>query len=198
MNLENVTFDNFLDIDVDIRKQMLQDREAVLHLLKTTNLSEERIKHSIRVAETCEMLAPYHNVNRNDAYICGLLHDCCKFKDAETSGVLEDILRRNEPDKLNGITGAYHSWAAYYYLIEKLRYDDFEILGAIYNHTILRCRDRMSLILFIADKREPGRHIYDDILETAKVDLWFAYDKLMDKTEKWYKANGKEFIKPVL
>ena len=50
-----------------------------------------------------------------------------------------------------------------------------EILNAIYNHTIIDSRDKLSLILYLADKREPLRNINDDILDIAKIDLKKAY-----------------------
>ena len=193
MNIEEVTFDNFMDLESKQRKKIINDPELLKHLVQK-NVKPHRYEHSLSVADVCKKLAEKHNVDANKAYMAGLLHDVCKFPDSKSSGVLEEYLRFYDPDKLNGIHGAYHSWVAPYYLKEKINFHDKDILNAIYNHTICYSRDKLSIILYIADKREPLRQIDDDILEIAYTDLYKAYEKLERDVKKYIEGKNEKFV----
>lgn len=189
----DITFDNFYKLDSKTRKKYINDIEVLKSMIKK-NVSDHRYLHSLSVADTCKSLAISNNVDPNKAYLAGLLHDCCKFPDSEQSGILEQYLKYYDPDKLNGIYGAYHSWVGKYYLKEKLNFHDKDILNAIYNHTICQSKDKLSVILYIADKREPLRQINDNILEIAHKDLMKAYDLLKWDVKKYLEENNERFI----
>jgi len=193
MIFSDLSFDNFLELDTDKQKEVLNNYDLLKVMIKK-NISEHRYKHSLSTAEVAKELAICHDVDPNKAYLAGLLHDCCKFPDSETSGVLENYLKKYEPSKLNGCYGAYHSWVAYYYLKEKLNFDDEEVLTAIYNHTILESNDKLSLILYIADKREPLRGLEDNTLKIAKTDLMKAYEPLAKKVKKFVEEKNERFV----
>lgn len=182
--MKDITFDNFYSLDSKTRRKYINDPE-VLKLMVKVNVSEHRFNHSLSVAETCKALALKHNVDPNKAYIAGLLHDCCKFSQ-DKYYILEEYLKYYDPDKLNSPIGIYHSWVAKYYLKEKLNFHDSDILNAIYNHTICNSNDKLSMILYIADKREPNRNINDEILDIAYYDL--------KKAKKLLEINVKEYI----
>lgn len=193
----DVTFDNFYSFDSKTRKKLVNDYEAIKKMVKA-NVSEHRYLHSLSVADTCRELALLHGVNPEKAYMAGLLHDCCKFPDSDSTGILEEYLKYYDPDKLEGkysqAYGVYHSWVAKYYLKEKLNFHDSDILNAIYNHTICESNDKLSIILYIADKREPLRNINDDILDIAKIDLKKAYNKLTWDVKRYIEENNERFI----
>ena len=189
----DITFNNFYSLDSKLRKKYINDTEVLKSMVKK-NVSEHRFLHSLSVADVCKSLALKHGVDPQKAYIAGLLHDCCKFPDSDTSGTLEEYLKYYEPKKLNGIYGAYHSWVAKYYLKEKLNFHDSYILNAIYNHTICESRDKLSIILYIADKREPLRNIDDDILKIAHEDLYKAYELLRWDVKKYLEENNERFV----
>ena len=197
MNINEVSFDNFKSLSIEDRNSILNDFDLLKELIKK-NVSTHRYEHSLSVASVCKELALIHGVDPNKAYLTGLLHDCCKFPDSDTSGVLEAYLDKYDKDKLNGIVGAYHSWVAPYYLKEKLDFNDSEILNAIYNHTICNSYDKLSLILYIADKREPLRNIDDNILDIAKTDLNKAYDLLIHDVERYLRGKNERFVKSSL
>jgi len=189
----DVTFDNFYSFDSKTRKKYINDYN-VLKMMVKANVSEHRYLHCLSVADTCVKLARAHHIDENKAYVAGLLHDCCKFPDSDSNAVLEEYLKYYEPSKLNGIYGAYHSWVAKYYLKEKLNFHDSNILNAIYNHTILNSKDKLSLILYIADKREPLRNINDNILDIAYKDLDKAYYYLVKEVEEFLKKKNEKYI----
>jgi len=191
MIIENVTFDNFLTLSLDDQNKILNDPELIKELVKK-NIGEHRYNHSLSVAKVAKELAIKHNVDDSKAYMAGLLHDVCKFPDSDTSGILEKYLKKYDPSKLNGHYGAYHSWVAKYYLIEKCNYQDEDILDAIYNHTFLEHKNDLNVILYISDKREPLRNINDDILELAYDNLDIAYKKLVDNVNEYVRSRGEE------
>ena len=192
--MNNVTFDNFYSFDSKSRKKFINDPEVLKIMLKQ-NVSEDRYLHSLSVADVCKELALANKINPDKAYIAGLLHDCCKFSNNSNIDILEKYLKHYDPNKLNGMTSIYHSWAGKYYLKEKLNFHDKDILNAIYNHTICCSRDKLSLILYIADKREPLRGIDDGILELAKKDLMKAYRILCDDVEKYLEEKNERIVK---
>ncbi|MBR4421667.1 MAG: hypothetical protein IKS69_03945, partial [Erysipelotrichaceae bacterium] len=85
-----------------------------------------------------------------------------------------------------------HSLTARYYVREKLNYHDNDLLNAMYNHTLCSSRSKLALIIFIADKREPQRGIDDDILETARKDLYKAYDMLQEDIRRYIEKEKNE------
>lgn len=191
MNVEDVAFDNFMSLPHKLRKKILNDPEA-LKIMVRKNLKESRYLHSLSVAQMAKELASCHHVDENKAYIAGLLHDCTKYLSNEQH---DSYLRYYDPEKAEYPESAKHSYSAKYYLKEKLNFHDKDILNAIYNHTICNSHDRLSIILYIADKREPFRRINDGIGELAKKDLFAAYAKLSWDVEKYLKeVKNERFI----
>ena len=184
MNTEGISFNDFMRLDHKLRKKILNDPDLLKPLVRK-NLKKSRYQHSLSAADVCKDLAKYHGIDPVKAYMAGLLHDVCKFPDEEGKELVKEYLRYYDPDKINGIEGAYHSWAAKYYLKEKTNFHDKDILNAIYNHTICESKDKLSIILYIADKREPLRDINDDILEIAKKDLMKAYRALNEDVKRY-------------
>ena len=188
MILENITFDNFMSLSSSDRSYILNDIESLKILVKK-NLSDRKLTHSLNVADLSMSLAYAHHVDPIKAYKAGLLHDVCKELDDE---VLIEYLKYYDSDKLEYPASVYHAWAAKYYLKEKTNFHNKDILNAIYNHTICNSKDKLSLILYIADKRELSRNINDGIVDIAYKNLYEAYDKLVIEVEKYIKEIKNE------
>ena len=191
MNFDDLNFDHFMSLPSKIRRQVLNDPE-LLKIMVKKNLKESRYEHSLSVAECARQLAKCHHVDEDKAYIAGLLHDCTKyFEESEHDA----YLKYYDPDKLQYPESCKHSFSAKYYLKEKLNFHDRDILNAIYNHTICFSKDRLSVILYICDKREPLRKIDDDIMEMAKKDLCGAFRRLSWDVETYLReVKNEEFI----
>ena len=172
-------FDNFHLLSSKQRKFILNNDEVLTDLLKT-NLSEKRFNHSLGAAKLAKELAFYHHVDIHKAYIAGLLHDVAKEL---TSEEIDLYLKYYDFEKLNYPIKVKHSYVGKYYLKDKLNFSDKDILNAIYNHTICDSKDKLSLIVYIADKREENRHIDDEVVDVAKKDLKKAYKLLRKKFE---------------
>ncbi|MDO4500963.1 MAG: bis(5'-nucleosyl)-tetraphosphatase (symmetrical) YqeK [Erysipelotrichaceae bacterium] len=178
--------DDFHLLDSSTRKFILNNDEVLIDLVKT-NLSEYRFIHSLGVAKLAKELAYYHHVDPHKAWIAGILHDLTKELSEEEQN---EYLRYYDSDKLDYPRPVKHSFTCKYYLKDKLNYHDKDVLNAIYNHTILKSYDKLSLILYVADKREENRNINDEVVDVAKKDLKKAYRLLQEKFKKLKEENG--------
>ena len=188
MNLEDICFDDFMNYESWMRKRIINDPE-LLKIMVRKNLKKSRYEHSLSVAKLSRELAEIHHVDADKAYTAGLLHDCTKYLTNEQH---DEYFRYYDKDKLSVPEPIKHSFSAKYYLKEKLNFHDKDILNAIYNHTICSSKDRLSLIIYIADKREPLRNINDGIVELAKKDLYKAYDALLKDVERYIREVRNE------
>ena len=188
MNLNDISFDDFMSYDSKTRRMILNDPELIKIMLRK-NLKQSRYDHSLSVADLARRLARMHHVDENKAYRAGLLHDCTKYLNEEEHDM---YLKYFDPGKLSYPESCKHSYSAKYYLKEKLNFHDKDILNAIYNHTICGSKDKLSMILYIADKREPLRGIDDDIIEIAEKDLYEAMGRLSWDVERYLKEVKNE------
>lgn len=130
-----------------------------IRLSLQSRLNSNRFAHSVGVADTAALLADKFHVDKNKAYIAGLLHDCARqFDDSEliTQAELRNIpigeVERNIPLLLHPYIGAA--------LISEL-YDihDLEISQAIYRHTVGAVNmTSLDKIIYVADIIEPHRN----------------------------------------
>ena len=192
--MNDLSFDTFMDLDSKERKKILNDID-LLTRLASTSLEKDRFDHSLSVARLSKDLATRHHIDPDKAYIAGLLHDVTKKYPQEFH---DEYLKYYDIDKLNDPKGVKHSYSCKYFLKEKLNFHDKDILNAIYNHTICKSKDKLSLILYIADKREPLRNINDGIVEIAYNNLYKAYELLEVEVEKYLKEKNERIIEDSL
>ena len=191
MNPETISFDDFMSYDHKIRRKILNDPE-LLKIMVRKNIKEKRYLHSLSVAALAKELALCHHVDPEKAYIAGLLHDVTKYFSNEEH---DAYLAYYDPDKLSYPESCKHSFSAKYFLKEKLNYHDSDVLNAIYNHTVCFSKDRLSMILYIADKREPLRGIDDDVVKVAKKDLRKGFEMLSWDVERYLReVKNEKFI----
>lgn len=141
--------------------------DEILCVLKK-DLKPKRITHSLGVRNTAVELAEIHHLDVDKARTAGLLHDCAKYLSTEEKLELcrkydypvSEIELAN-PELLHAKAGAAYANAKY-------NITDSEILDAIYYHTTGKpAMDPISLVIFIADYIEPGRH-HSDKLDTFR------------------------------
>ena len=122
-------------------------------------MDDNRLKHTISVAETASILANKYDASIDKAYIAGLLHDNAKcksndelIKECELFNIEIRGPERQNPFLLHGKLGAY-------YAVNEFGISDEDIINAITWHTT--GRPGMSLlekIVFVADYIEPLRY----------------------------------------
>lgn len=131
------------------------DYTEILSWLKN-NLNEKRYIHTLGTAECAKELAEKFNLDREKAYLAGLLHDCAKcFSNEKLLDIIHQHLNVEECEMLNYKT--LHAPVSAYIAEKEFNVTDKEILSAIRWHTLgkLDMTD-FEKIVFIADKIEPN------------------------------------------
>lgn len=127
------------------------------------HLKERRYAHSVRVAQVCVELAAAHGLDQDAAYRMGMLHDITKNKD---KAFQDTILKHCMPQHLECAEAIKHGFSGAWYASKAMYERDKRILNAIYHHVLGDGQSDYDMILFIADKIEPGRN-YDTSAQKA-------------------------------
>ncbi len=152
--------------------------DKILDYLKE-NLSEDRFKHTMGVAETAKELAKVYNCDCEKAYFAGLLHDIAKEKSLEE---MQYIVSRHfsDIDEMTLTSKALLHSVAGACLSKELFDIDNDIFDAILYHTTGKAD--MSLftkIIYMADYIEPMRDFpgVDEVRKLAFKDIDLAIIK---------------------
>lgn len=166
--------------DIDLLKKDLEEL-----------LSEKRYKHSLSVAAVAMELANIYGIDKDKAYLAGLVHDIAK----EFS--YEENMYYIEKYKLPEIEEEYkriiHSYVGAVYLKEKYNMDD-DICEAVRVHTTGSMdMSLLDKIVFIADKIEPGKNYpgIDEERIVAKEDIDKALILCLENNYKKLLSKGK-------
>ena len=118
------------------------------------NLDEERYEHSLGVAECAEELAERFGLDKEKAYLCGLIHDCAKcFSNDELKNSICNCNDLCDGELINPKT--YHAPAGALLARQELGICDDEILSATRWHTLGKIEmTDFEKVIFIADKVE--------------------------------------------
>ena len=126
-------------------------------------LTNKRLNHSLMVAKAARTLAKQYNVDSENAYKAGLLHDVMKnesrenqLREIKLAGIeLEDDELEN--DKL------LHAPAGAAYVINNMEERDKDLINAIRYHTTGRRQmSQLEKIVYVADLISADR-TYDDV-----------------------------------
>jgi nicotinate-nucleotide adenylyltransferase len=167
---------------------LLSDPVPMYARLKAA-LSERRLFHSLLVAWTARRLARAHGLDEAQCELAGILHDCAKCMPL---GTLQRIARESRLllDKetlanealLHGPVGAVVAEAEY-------NVSDPGILTAIRCHTTGRVGMLpVDMVLYLADKIEPGRRNYpglDELRALAEKNLVAAMLRSLHMTQQY-------------
>jgi predicted HD superfamily hydrolase involved in NAD metabolism len=147
--------------------------ELCRHLdpLLDERLSPERASHSRRVAETAARLCAREGLDPDRGRAAGLAHDLCKEMPRKVQRELAFAYADSKPG--SGLSSAQtsslmedkvvHGPAAAALLARDFSVDDDELLEAIALHTVGKPgMGILSVIVYCADKLEPGRERLDD------------------------------------
>lgn len=118
------------------------------------NLDEERYEHSVGVAECASELADRFNLDKEKAYLCGLIHDCAKcFSNQDLKQAICNCEDLCDGELIN--TKTYHAPAGAILAKQEFGICDEEIISAIRWHTLGKIdMTNFEKIIFIADKIE--------------------------------------------
>lgn len=153
-------------------------------------MSEYRFNHTLGVAKTAMQIARAVAPKKvKKAYIAGMYHDVAKEFNETT--ILSMV--KNYDKKLYPTVHTLHGICSAMYIKDNFYINDEEILDAIRNHVIppMEC-STLSMILYCADKLEPGRTVNDvknrrKKLSIVKKDLKKGFKLLYNEIKERYK-----------
>ena len=153
-------------------------------------MSEYRFNHTLRVAKTAMQIARAVAPKKvKKAYIAGMYHDVAKEFNETT--ILSMV--KNYDKKIYPTVHTLHGICSAMYIKDNFYINDEEILDAIRNHVIppMEC-STLSMILYCADKLEPGRTVNDvknrrKKLSIVKKDLKKGFKLLCNEIKERYK-----------
>ncbi len=159
------------------------------------DLTVKRFAHTLGVAFIARNLARVHHVDDRKAEIAGLLHDCAKclpLKDMQRIA-LDHALTSDKETLASG--ALLHSVAGAWMTEHVYGVEDPEILAAIACHTTGKVgMSRLDLVVYLADKIEPGRPSYpllDKVRIMAPLSLERAVLTSMEGTIAYVSGKGK-------
>lgn len=121
-------------------------------------LTVERARHTMRVADYAVSLAAHCGVDPQKAYLAGLLHDCtkCYSDDWQKRYLAQNGIALSKDDL--SCPQIFHQLTAPLFANQVLGAEDKEILSAIGCHTTGKPgMNRLGMLLFFADSCEPSR-----------------------------------------
>lgn len=184
-----------------IRARGLYGVESRLHLGQAwleklwEALSLKRFAHSLGVAFTARRLALIHGIDPIQAETAGLLHDCAKCLPLEemqricqTHALTQDPALLESGNLLHSVAGAFLAASSYHV-------SDPDVLRAISCHTTGKVgMNPLDMIVYLADKIEPGRAPYpllEQVRAAALLSLPRAMLLSLEGTAKYVKKGGK-------
>ena len=131
--------------------------EKISEYTKTV-VKESRYAHSLRTAQMLATLCANYGLSEEKGLVAGIAHDMCK--DCSDEELFALVKKDGKPlsDFEKSLPELLHGRAAAVLIQEKFGVTDGEIIDAIANHTfgsVDSCD--FALLLFVADKIEPGR-----------------------------------------
>lgn len=178
----------FNDCPKGVRNYILQN-ELYLEEVVYAHCSEKRAKHVLSMTQVCIHLAKCHHVSVHEAKMAGMLHDLCKEMNYDETLHLMNIYFK---DKLHYSPNIYHSFTAIPWIKENMGYTNKKVLNAIFNHTICNSKSKLSKIVFIADKIDPGRG-YDsqELYDLSCKDLNEGYQRVLRERDEYLIKEGR-------
>lgn len=132
------------------------------------NLSKKRYNHSVNVANAAVKLAERFDVDKDKAYIAGLVHDTAKELpvDEQLDLVMKSQLNVSEVEKKS--TPLFHAIAGAELIQSLFDIHDTDIINAVRYHTVA-CKDmpKLAQIIYLADLISDDRD-YKDVKKMRK------------------------------
>ena len=148
---------NLQDVDVPLAVRDYIESNGIYYMSKLRSLvSERRLLHSVSVANLAFAIAAKNKVeDYRKAYIAGLLHDCGKEMDEETT---MKIMKDRFPEYASYPKWTYHQFVGAFLAETIFGIKDSAILDAICFHATGRAHMApLSKIIYASDKIEPTR-----------------------------------------
>lgn len=158
-------------------------------------LSPARFLHSQGVADEALKLAKVYGIDKEKAYLAGLLHDCAKdYPDNEKLRLSKYYKIKLDEAILEQIS-LVHSFLGAEIAKDQYSIENQDIINAIRYHTTGRANmSKLEKIIYLADFFEPNRKYFngiDKIKELAYTDLDKAMKFALEHTINYNKAKNR-------
>lgn len=152
--------------------------EEMRELLEKS-LKPSRYQHSLGVAETAVFLAERFGVNKEQAQVAGLLHDCAReFRNEDLVGEAEKRLIVVEPVEQQ-MPLLLHAYVGARLVVEKYGVTDRAVEQAIWRHTVGGAHmTELDKIIWFADMIEPNRD-YPGVEKLRELSRTASLDEMM-------------------
>lgn len=145
------------------QKRYIMEHYLYLESISKSTLKEHRWQHVQRVAGLCRQFAGGNGYDERKAYCAGMLHDIAKNMNRET---LEGYMKTFCPEYIDRNWQVWHQYVGAVILQRELKMRDRKIIKAVRNHATGDDQDILSMIVYCADKLDPGRG-YDSSQQIA-------------------------------
>ena len=148
---------NLQDLDIPLPVRDYIEKNGLYYMAKLkTMMGPKRLAHSLSVANLAFSIAAKNRVeNYRDAYVAGLLHDCGKELDTETS---DRIMRERYPDYADYPKWTHHQFVGAFLAETVFGIKNTAILDAIACHATGKAHMApVSKVIYASDKIEPLR-----------------------------------------
>ena len=147
--------------------------------LLAKSLKPSRYQHSLGVAETAVFLAERFGIDREQAQVAGLLHDCARefpnedlIQEAEKRQIAVEPVEKQMPLLLHAYVGAR-------LVVEKYGVNDKAVERAIWRHTVGGAQmTELDKIIWFADMIEPQRD-YPGVEKLRELSRTVSLDEMM-------------------
>ena len=148
-------------------------------------LSLYRYEHVLRVKDLAMELGKIHQLDLMQVYLSAMWHD---FSKEEVN--LRDYINQHMPHRLDDPEAFFHAYVAAHKLTYEYHYHDAEVLDAIISHVDGSSDSKLAMVLYIADKCEPGRN-YDSsaLIAKSKKDIYKGFKEVKEEQEKYLRRN---------
>ncbi len=182
-----------------IKEHRLYQPEYMLYMKQLKEfLCPKRFRHTIGVAKMAEKLAVHYQIDKEKAYLAGLLHDCAKNLPEDE---LRNLTKRSSFPIYDGELDnpqLLHSIAGSVIAKEVFEIEDKEILSAIRYHTIGRVdMTLLEKIIYLADLIEENRTfaLVERMRTLAFINLDQALLLSIENNINYLKKNGLNVLK---
>lgn len=158
-NISSTNIRNLQQISIPLGVRQYIEEHRLYYVKRMEKyISNERLKHSIQVANLAYLIAAKNALaDKDKAYVAGLLHDIGKLYPLNKDKELE-FMKKHYPQYLDLPEFSYHQFIGVEIARQEFKIDDAKILQAIEFHSTGRANmGPLDMIVYSADKIEPTR-----------------------------------------
>lgn len=190
LEYQEIPFDFCLcwkDLSSSVKSYMLE-HQVYLDRIAKSLVTEKRWIHVQSMTSLAVELARANHINEQDAYLAGMLHDCTKKWNYETS---LRWMRFCAPEAINEAFPIHHQYTGAMFAQRVLKVRNQQVLHAILHHVKGDSKQALSQIIYLADKLDPSRD-YDSSKEIAlaKQDLNRAMEVVHSQQNAYLRKEG--------